>query len=1158
MYCCFAGLGLYAQVAAKVIQFGKRDLTFGEIITTLQKREKLSVLYDENIPAQQKIRLTTAAVTLNDLLKQISAQTGLDAKIMNDNIYIHGTVKEKTNPLLEATGSVMDAASKEFLPGVSIVTSDGKALGITDSKGQWRVSVPQGTTLVFSFIGYEPARQAIRAAGEPFVISLSSDPRKLDQVVVTALGITQEKKSLGYAVQQIKGESLNEARDNNFVNSLSGKVAGVNIISSGAVGSSARITIRGEHSLNYGANQPLIVIDGMPASNTGSSTTEGADYGNAAGELNPADISSVNVLKGPAASALYGSRAANGVIVITTKNGKDRKGMGVNYTSGYTWDTPLRLPKFQNAFGRGDNGEYVGSNFGYSNNGLYPNGVNDGTDESWGPRFDGSLKNQFNSPTTNGFRGGDVYLPNRGDIIPTPWVAHPNSIRDFFETGHTRFNSLSLSGNNDVANYRFAYTNNEEKGIVPNNNLTRNFFSLNAGYKLSKQLLAETSVTYTTTKSSNRPALGYGRNTPMYFLLWMTRDVDINSLRDYWQPGMEGIQQFQHNYGEDHNNPFFYQYENTNGQEKSQLRGMAKLTYNIFDNLSVMVRGGTDQTNDFRPIRLAVSTVDARKGSYSESTGTARETNFDFLVNYKNQVGKIAYNISGGGNTMESMARGVYGNSGQLLIPGIYNLGNSGSTQSVSNSYSKSKLNSLYGFFQANYDSKVYLDVTGRNEWSSTLPMQHNSYFYPSVSTSVLINEIAHLPSAIDLLKLRLAYAEVGNGTAAYQINAYYNSQPLYNGTPSLVEEGGLKGGQTLKPERTGSVELGAELMLFQNRLGLDVTYYKSTSRDQIIGLQLPISSGYGSRLINAGEISNKGVEVVLSTIPVKLKNSFQWNLNVNFARNVSRVEKLAPGVDKLVQAAPGEDATIEARVGERMGTLYGPGFQRVGSGDLKGQIIIGSNGRPVITDNPILLGNINPDWTAGVMNRFSFKGVYIETLLDISYGGVIISRFLNKAMGDGQLAETAEARLSREKGHEYDADKPYFRDGAALMPDGTYQRNLQVFDDTYSKGVYGAGVRDFYKRYYDHNSEAQLLDRSYIKLRELKAGYSFPKRMFRRVPIQGLNLSVVARNLFLWTKNPHFDPETGASTPDGLVGGFENLSVPTTRSLGFNLNVNF
>jgi len=991
-------------------------------------------------------------------------------------------------------------------------------------------------------------------------VVLKTKNQELGQVVVTALGIVQKKVSLGYASQEVKGAVLNEARDNNFVNSLSGRVAGVNIISGNGVGSTARITIRGESSLNYQKNQPLIVVDGIPVGNDPVQNSGGTvpDFGSSVGEFNPSDIESVNVLKGAAASALYGSRAANGVLVITTKSGKGKKGIGVTYTGGYTWENPLRLPKFQNSFGGGNNGQFKGSNFGYSNHGLYADGLNEDWDESWGARFDGSLQTQFDGPTDNGFRGGDVYLPNRGNIIPTVWKAEPNNMKDFFVTGHTRFNSVALAGNTDLASFRFSYTNNEALGITPNNNLTRNSFNLKTSYKLAANLLAEVAANYAKSLSSSRPDLGYGQGTPMYEFVWMNRNVNINSLRKYWQPGLEGLQQFTQDYANGHDNPFFYAYENTSGQNKDQIFGNVKLTYKILDNLSIMGRVGTDYFNDFRPRRMAFSTFNYPNGYFQELTLKYQENNYDFLVNYKTQFKDLRFDISAGGNTMERTRSSKGTAAGALLIPGIYSLSNTtAALQNIANSDETRRTNSLYAYLQMNYQEKVYLNVTGRNDWSSTLPAAHNAYFYPSANASFVLNRMVDMSPKIDLLKLRLAYAQAGNDADPQSTSTPYLFQSLYGGIPSLSESSTLNNAN-IKPEKSSTMEIGAELQIFKNRLGLDVTYYHTSSKNQILALQTPISSGYYARAINAGEISNKGLEVQLNAIPVRLQNGFEWDLNVNFSKNISKVVSLYPGVDKITQAAPGEDATLVAQVGERMGALYGPGFQRVAAdkGALKGMIVIGSNGRPQITATSIYLGNINPDWAMGITNRFSFKGIYAECLFDINHGGVMVSRFINKAIGAGQLIETGDVRAKRGAGQEYNSD--YYRDGAVLQTDGTYKRNLEIFDGTYSKGINGTGPRDFYKRYYDHNSQAQLIDRSFVKLRELKIGYNIPKKLYAGLPVQTIAFSLVGRNLALWTKNQHFDPETGASTGNGLVGGFENLSLPTTRSLGVNLNINF
>jgi len=1101
------------------------------------------------------------------LVKQLFTLVSFLFLFVQPGIFQSAFAQEVSNK--SGISGTVSSEKGDFLTGATVkavnTVTNSIAFSVTDDNGGFlfRNLTAGKYDLTVTFLGYEHAIQEgvivdQNAQKNSYSIKMKEKNAVLGQVVVTALGIIQKKAALGYATQQVKGSTLNEARDNNFINSLSGRVAGLNIISATGVGSSARITIRGESSLNYFKNQPLVVIDGVavsndPVINSGGGTSP--DYGSSLDELNPADIESVNVLKGAAAAALYGSRAANGALVITTKSGKGSKGSGVSFTSGYTYEKPLRLPKFQNSFGGGTDGKFKGSNFGFSNNGLYADGVNEDWDESWGPALDGSLIPQFDSPTKNGFRGGDVNLPNRGDIIPTPYIPHPNNMKDFFNTGHTRFNSVAVSGSNDVSNYRMSVTNDVQEGIVPNNGLTRNSFSLKSGYKFSKRLSADVAATYTNSTSSSRPNLGYDHGTPMYEFVWFNRNVDINSLRNYWQPGLKGIQQFSQDYGNGHDNPFFYAYESTSAQTKNQLYGNAKLTYKILDNLSVMARAGTDWFNDFRPSRVAMSSSNSPQGAYSETNLSYQENNYDFLLDYKKEINNFHFDLSVGGNTMERFRSQRNATAGQLIIPSIYSLNNSNVPVQVSANDEYRRTNSLYTFLQTDYKNMVFIDITSRNDWSSTLPAHSNSYFYPSINSSILLNRIFSMSDKIDLLKLRLAYAQAGNDADPYSIMTPYNYQQLYNGTPSLSESGSLNN-QYLKPEKTSTKEIGGELSMFNGRLDLDVTAYGTNSRNQILSLPTAVSSGYRSRVINAGQISNKGIEVQLNAIPIRVANGFTWNVMINFAHNESKVVSLDNGVTSIVQEAPGEDASIEAHVGGKMGALYGPGFLRVPNGPLKGMIIIGTNGRPQITPTSIYLGNINANWTSGITNRFSFRGLYIESLVDISQGGVLVSRFINKATGAGQLLETAGARLMHAVGHVY--DKTYFRDGGVLQSDNTYSRNLTVFDGSYSQGLNGTGPRDFYKRYYDHNSEAQLVDRSFIKLREVKIGYNIPKKLYSRVPIQSINFSLVARNVFLWTKNNQFDPETAASTGQGLVGGFENLSLPTTRSFGANLNINF
>lgn len=1051
-------------------------------------------------------------------------------------------------------GKVTDAGTGETIPGTNVVVKGTQVGAVTNADGSFKIELSDANgTLVFTFVGYIP--QEVQVAGRSTLsVNLQQDAVQMDEVVVTALGIEREKQSLGYATQEVSGNQLNETKDSNFTNLLSGKVAGLNVNSNAGVGSSTRVILRGESSLNFNDNQPLFVVDGVPISNNISNSSS-ADFGNGAAEVNPADIESVNVLKGPAAAALYGARAAHGVIMITTKSGKAGRGVGISVNSSLTYEKVLRLPRFQNSFGGGNSGLFEGSNFGYQGNlDAYPNGVQDGFDESWGPRLDyGPNRAQFDSPTTNGYRGGDVHIADRGDVIPTPWRSQPNNVKDFFETGHTTYNNIAITGGGDKGTFRLAYTNQNQTGIVPNNDLQRNTIALNTTVQVSQKLKADVRLNYVKSESSNRPDQGYGRNTPMYFMLWMTRQVNMNSLRHYWQPGLEGVQQFQYNYGENHNNPFFYQYENTSSQDKDRVFGNVALTYDFTKELSLMVRTGTDFSNDHRTFKQAWSTVDNPLGSYRVNDIYTQERNTDFLLRYTmKHKGAFGATFSVGANRRDDRARTIDATAPQLTIPGIYSLSNTAAAVSTGY-YSKKRINSVYGLAQFDYNNKLFLDVTARNDWSSALPENNNSYFYPSVSASALLNEFFHAPEVINQLKLRVGWAQVGNDTGPYNLNSTYNSQLAWGTTATLSESGTLRNPQ-LKPESVNTYEIGLNVVLLDKRIDLDVTYYDIRSKDQILPLSLTQTSGFDSRFINAGEIKNTGIEVMLNATPLLFDNGFRWDISANFARNRNEVVSLALGVPAFVQTAPGEDATIEARVGERMGAIYGPGFERVPDGPMKGDIIIGANGLPIKTTNPIHLGNFNPDWTAGITNTFSFKGFSLRGLLDIRHGGVFVSRFYNKGMGAGILEESGYERAARAPGTEYDG--LYYHKGAVLNQDGTYSQNLISTDGTASEGILGTSARAYYKQYFDHNSEAQLFDASFVKLREVAIGYTFPQRLLGNFPVHDIRVSLVGRNLKLWTDNPHFDPEAAmATTGGGLTPGFENMSLPSTKSYGVNLS---
>jgi len=1150
------------------ITLNLENVSIENVLNKIETLTEFKFMYNDNEVDYQKIvSISANKERVFSILKKLFSDTNVDYKVLEKQIILKPRTQLPIKPLDTTTGSTTDqeleVSGKVIdkdgvpLPGASVLEKGTVNGTQSDFDGDFTITVTdENSVLVVSYIGFSTKEVAVNGQTE-FTITLNEDAADLDEVVVTALGISRDKKGLGYAVQELQGDDINEARESNFVNSLSGKVAGVNITSSGAVGSSSRVVIRGESSLNFGGNEPLYIVDGVPVGNEGTSNATSVDYGNSAAEINPADVESMTVLKGPAAAALYGSRAANGAIVITTKSGKDGHGLGVSFTSGTTMESILRLPKFQNEFGGGRNGEYEGSNFGASSS-IYPDGISDGYDESWGPRLNvGTLERQFQSPTLGRMRGGDVANPNRGEVIPTPWIAYPDNFKDFFNTGYSVYNNIAVTGSNDRGNFRLSFTNLDQSGVVPNNDLERNTVAFKSSYNLSDKFTVSTAMSYINTQSANRPETGYGRRSIMYFMNWSVRNMDINALRDYWQEGFEGTRQFQYNYGENHNNPFFYQFENTRGQDKNRFFGNISLNYDFTKHFSLIARAGSDLSNDFRPMRWALSTVGSELGRYREVTRYFEENNFDFLFRYKNKVGdKFNYVISAGGNHMKRNQRYRSADAPELLIPGIYSIANSATDVLVESVTSEKVVNSLYAFTQLDYDNTFFMDITARNDWSSTLPIANNSYFYPSVSISTLVDQLLPLPEWVSLAKLRLGAAQVGSDTGPYNLNSTFDFAGTWGANSSLSSGNSLLN-NNLKPETVTTYEIGTDIRLFNNKLGLDLTFYDTRSKDQIISVPLAASTSYASRVINAGEIQNKGFELMLTATPISLENGFEWKTMINYSQNEGTVLELADGITAIVQQDPGEDGSIQARIGEKMGAIWGPGYQRVESGPMQGEIIIFDNGRPRATSEQIHLGNFNPDWQGSWGNTFTYKNFSLSALVDIHWGGEFISRFYNKGVGAGQLIETAVGRSARAVGTEY--DEPYYKEGAAQLPDGSYVPNSTSTDGTFSEGVYGTDARQFHKSI-DHISEAQLFDATYAKLRELKFGYKFPNEWFNNV-VRDVHLSIVGRNLFLWTpdSNQHFDPEVATATGGGgLIPGFENMSLPSTKSVGFNLNMKF
>ena len=1065
------------------------------------------------------------------------------------------------------SGKVISSADQTVVAGATVVLKASRSGTSTDVNGLFRLAAKAGDVLVVSGVGIE-RKEVIIDDNPSVVIAVELNSKNLQEVVVTALGVRREKRKLGYALQEIKGESLTTARESNVANQLAGKVAGVTVIgSSSGIGGSARVTIRGERSVDLNKNQPLYVVDGVPISNslTGGSGRNNleVDFGNGAGFINPDDIESMTVLKGPAASALYGSRAANGVIIIKTKSGKGTKGIGVEINTNTTIETALKLPEYQNVYGQG-NGN--GGDFAFVNGGGA--GLTDGTDEGWGPAFRGQSYPQFNSPRSlNGqvipFSGGDLNAPAGSTITSTPWVADKDGVKDFFKTGRTFTNNIALVGANEAGDFRLSYTNLDQTGIVPNTDLKRNTVSFGGGYKLGSKLSARAFVSYIKSESGNRPSISYGTESIMYlFNCWLPRSVKVSDLQRLWQPGLEGRRQFNWNYNY-HDNPYLSVFENTNGQTVDRIIGNVAINYTFTEWLSLQLRTATDHTNENRQYRRAFSTQRFPFGQYRESDIESEERNSDFLFTINKNISKdFGFAGTFGGNQMRQQSRFKEQNAGQLNIPGIYNLSNSRIALEVSQTDIRKNVNSLYGSAQFSFRNAVFVDVTARNDWSSALTLpnelkpfgnEQNSYFYPSVAVSGVISDMVSLPAYLSFAKVRASYAQVGNDTDPFTFTQAYNPSNPFGGTQVYGETNRLAN-LSLKPEISTALEFGADLRFFRNRLGVDVTFYQSRTRNQILNIPLTLTSGFSSRSINAGEIRNQGFEAVVNIIPVQSPH-FKWSTDINFSSNRSKVVSLTDNLTNFVMAS--RRVSIEARVGERMGDMYGIGFVRVqntdknkpfydASGQHAGQMVF-SNGRPVPTTDRIKLGNYNPDWLAGIYNTFTYKSFKFGFLFDIRYGGKLYSETQTVGREGGIIIETLQGRADG-----YDTTRPgngVIGAGVVQNPDGTFSPNTKKVTAREWHTAWTAG-RSI--------AEGVMYDASFIKLREVQIGYAIPDKFLKKTPFQQCSITFVGRNLFVWSDVPHVDPEVMSYTGGTALPGIEYMSIPSSRSYGVNISVKF
>ncbi|TDS18665.1 TonB-linked SusC/RagA family outer membrane protein [Maribacter caenipelagi] len=1045
------------------------------------------------------------------------------------------------------TGTVTDTYGNT-IPYVNIVLSGTLTGSTTNVDGIYTINAPDlSGAIEFSVLGYET--QVISINNRNTInVTLNDSSEILDEVVLTALGLKRETKELGYVVQSLDAKGVTEVKSVNFLDNLSGKLAGVTI-NQGAtgVGSSSKITIRGEAS--FSNNNPLFIVDGVPINNNSvfNFTNEAAagfqeiDFGNGAMEVNPDDIAEVSVLKGPSAAALYGTRASNGVIIIETKSGKNSKGLGVSYNTSFFVDSAFQLPDFQNEYGQGNSGEFA-----------FVDGLGGGTNDlitySWGPRLDvGNLIPQYDSPVTlpdgTVVRGGDTALYNGIAITPTEFKSNPDNLKNFYETGTTFINNIAISNGFDTGSYRLSFTDLRSESIIPGVDLDRQTISARLNFQPIDKLRINSSISYINSGSDNRPSNGYGSENANYSLVaWGPRSLNIENLKNYWQPGLEGIQQYSYNYTF-FDNPYFILNENRNSFNRDRIFGNISASYDISDHITASIRTGMDYSSELRQLRRAYSSNRFANGGYAEHDVFYREVNTDFLINYTNRFNNFKVDVSLGVNRLDQKAFTSQSQTTSLAQPGIFRLSNAASPIEVFEFESNKRINSIYGLAKLGYKDYLFLDITGRNDWSSALAtpfsVDNTSFFYPSVSSSFILSNTVNLPQVISFAKLRASWAQVGNDTDPYQTTGAFVAQTPFNGQPTFSNSNTIANAD-LQPEQTSSFEVGADIRFFNDQLRLDVSYYNALTKDQIISLPIGISSGYTQQVVNGGEVRSKGLEIILGISPV-INQDFKWNSTLNFSTNRATVESLPQEEGRLTLAysriydSQNQTVFLQAEEGGRVGDLYGTGYLKNENGDF----ILTDEGR-YIPDNELQkLGNYNPDFMLGFNNQFNYKNWNMGFLFDWRQGGIIVSR--TRALGNvgGQLAETA------------------FRPEGGIVPEGVV--NTGTTDNpVYTPNTLAVTAESYYRQFYDRNHEENnTYDASFLKLRQVSVGYTFDNlSLFNQDAT--LSLSLIGKNLFAITENPHFDPEQLAVQGQGFISGVEDMSYATTRSIGFKAGFNF
>lgn len=1037
-----------------------------------------------------------------------------------------------------------------LLPGVSVQnlrTGEGTA---TRLDGRFEIAGAVGDSLSFSFVGLATAFRVLKA-GLLLEVVMKPDAEQFGEAVVTALGIEKEKKALGYSVGEVDVASAQTNRDANLVNTMQGKIAGVVVTkTSGGPGSSSRIVIRGSSSL-VNDNQPLVVVDGVPIDNTTvgtGGTWGGIDYGSPIGDINPDDIASMVVLKGPSAAALYGSRALNGVIVINTKNAGEGQGKwAVDVGTTWTLETANILKDFQNEYGAGTNGQLkyndAGIAFFETSRPTTPTFA-----ASWGARMD-----------------GQPYVDWNGNL--TTYSPQPDNYRDFFQTGYTGTNNVSVARSGKHSG-RLSYTHLNNQGITPGSRFRRQNLALNAAFRF-KRVSVSAKASYIQQAGQNRVNQSNGDNAARNIIM-MPRNVSLESLRAF--EDAQGNEQTWYQGWGWMANPYFVTHRNLNFDQRDRLLGNVRVNVELHKNLNLLLRGGQDFFDEFRHQRFAYGSFIVNNGQVSEQEQRFAERNLDFLLTWEGTLSKhISLTASGGGNRMYQRR-----NTTDLFVAELLDASEYGASNALPEHVNRQeflaekRINSLYATAMISYKNWLYAEFTGRNDWASTLPPENNSYFYPSLSLSyVLTDHLVPDSRTLSFAKLRAAVAEVGKDADPYLLQLLYDSVATFADTLTLNAVHNPFPLTNLKPEIKRSVELGTDLRFFTGRINVDFTWYWESTRNQILTSSVSPASGFSSAIVNAGEIRNHGIEVLLRTVNVERKH-FTWETTVNFNKNNSLVVALNGGNDREVLGSQWR-VDVTATAGLPYGAIWGYGIQR----DANGTPLLNADGTYVRTEAPVYLGHVNPDWRMGVTNAFSYRNWSASFLVDIRKGGKLYSAtnmYLHGYAGNVTATlEGREAWYASEAAREsagvdaptYGADGNYITEWDAtggFGVEGVYAPGTVINGEDLSGQAVSRYVNpeDYWSQYANWTNEIHepfVYDASFVKLREVSVGYRFDLKPERR--IRALNCALVARNLWLiYSGVPNVDPEAAYTNGNGQ--GVEYATYPITRSMGLQLTASF